>query len=98
MYSAAASHVGMTFGLRGPSICISTACSSAGHSIGEAFEMIRAGRADVMLAGGADAPVTAPVIKVWEAMRVLANPTIRRPPAVPSAPTAWASSSAKAPA
>jgi nodulation protein E len=36
--------------------------------------MIRAGRADVMLAGGADAPITAPVFKVWEAMRVLANP------------------------
>jgi len=74
MYSAAASHVGMTFGLRGPSICISTACSSAGHSIGEAFDMIRGGRADVMIARGADARITAPVIKVWEAMRVLANP------------------------
>src|SRR5438128_858024 len=70
MNSAAASQVGMSYGLRGPGICVSTACASAGHSIGEAFEMIRAGRADVMLAGGADAPVTAPVFKVWEAMRV----------------------------
>ncbi len=75
MNSAAASQVGMSYGLRGPGICVSTACASAGHSIGEAFEMIRAGRADVMLAGGADAPITAPVFKVWEAMRVLANPT-----------------------
>jgi nodulation protein E len=74
MNSAAASQVGMSYGLRGPGICVSTACASAGHSIGEAFEMIRAGRADVMLAGGADAPITAPVFKVWEAMRVLANP------------------------
>lgn len=73
MNSAAASQVGMAYGLRGPSISISTACSSAGHSIGEAYEMIRGGRADIMLAGGADAPITAPVIKVWEAMRVLAN-------------------------
>ena len=73
MSSAAASQVGMAYGLRGPSIAISTACSSGGHSIGEAFEMIRGGRADVMLAGGADAPITVPVIKVWEAMRVLAN-------------------------
>ncbi len=73
MNSAAASQVSMAYGLRGPSIAISTACASAGHSIGEAFEMIRGGRADVMLAGGADAPITAPVIKVWEAMRVLAN-------------------------
>jgi nodulation protein E len=75
MNSAAASQVGMNYGLRGPGICVSTACASAGHSIGEAFEMIRAGRADVMLAGGADAPITAPVFKVWEAMRVLANPS-----------------------
>jgi nodulation protein E len=75
MNSAAASQVGMRYGLRGPGLCISTACASAGHAIGEAFEIIRAGRADVMLAGGADAPITAPVIKVWEAMRVLANPT-----------------------
>src|SRR4051794_37883598 len=48
MNSAAASQVGMSYGLRGPGICVSTACASAGHSIGEAFEMIRAGRADVM--------------------------------------------------
>src|SRR5262249_13670008 len=74
MNSAAASQISMTYGLRGPSVCLSTACASAGHSSGEAYEMIRAGRADVMLAGGADASITAPVIKVWEAMRVLANP------------------------
>jgi nodulation protein E len=73
MNSAAASQVGMTYGFRGPGLCVSTACASAGHSIGEAFEMMRAGRADIMLAGGTDAPITAPVFKVWEAMRVLAN-------------------------
>jgi nodulation protein E len=73
MTSAAASQVGMVYGLRGPGIAISTACSSAGHSIGEGFEMIRAGRADVMIAGGADAPITVPLFKVWEAVRVLAS-------------------------
>ena len=60
MNSAGASQVAMAYGLRGPGICISTACASAGHSIGEAFEMIRGGRADMMLAGGSDASVTAP--------------------------------------
>jgi nodulation protein E len=74
MNSAAASQVGMAYGLRGPGLCVSTACASAAHAIGEAFEIIRSGRADVMLAGGSDAPVTVPVLKVWEAMRVLANP------------------------
>jgi nodulation protein E len=73
MNSAAASHVGMALGLRGPTLCLSTACASAGHAIGEAFEIVRAGRADVMLAGGAEAPITVPVMLAWEAMRVLAR-------------------------
>jgi 3-oxoacyl-(acyl-carrier-protein) synthase len=51
MNNAAASQVSMAHGLQGPTICLSTACSSAAHAIGEASEMIRAGRADVMLAG-----------------------------------------------
>lgn len=74
MSSAAASHLGMLHGLRGPTLSVSTACASAGHAIGEAFEMIRGGRADLMLAGGSEAPLTLPVILSWEAMRVLARP------------------------
>lgn len=73
MSSAAASHVGMAHGLRGPTLNFSTACASSGHAIGEAFELIRSGRADVMLAGGAEAPLTVPVMLSWEAMRVLAR-------------------------
>jgi len=72
MYNAAAAQVSMAHGLQGPTICVSTACSSATHAIGEAAEMIRAGRADVMLAGGADAPLAFGVLRAWEAMRVLA--------------------------
>jgi nodulation protein E len=72
MYNAAAAQVSMAHGLQGPTICISTACSSATHAIGEAAEMIRTGRADVMLAGGADAPIAFGIMKAWEAMRVLA--------------------------
>jgi nodulation protein E len=72
MYSAPASHVTMALGIQGPTICVSTACASGTQAIGEAAEMIRAGRADVMLAGGADAPLSFGVMKAWEAMRVLA--------------------------
>jgi len=72
MNNAAASHLSMRFGLRGPAISVSTACAAASHAIGEAAEMIRAGRADVMLAGGADAPIAPGVVRCWEAMRVLA--------------------------
>ncbi len=42
-------------GARGPSLALSLSCSSGGAAIAEAFDLIRAGRADVMVAGGADA-------------------------------------------
>lgn len=74
MYNAAAAQVSMAQGLQGPTICLSTACSSAAHAIGEAAEIVRAGRADVMLAGGADAPIAYGIMRAWEAMRVLAPP------------------------
>ncbi|HEY3383974.1 MAG TPA: beta-ketoacyl-ACP synthase II [Vicinamibacterales bacterium] len=72
MNNAAASHISMQYRIQGPTLCISTACSSASHAIGEASEMIRAGRADIMVAGGSDAPITPGVVKAWEGMRVLA--------------------------
>ena len=74
MHNAAASQVSMAGGLQGPTICVSTACASATHAIGEAAEKIRAGRADVMLAGGSDAPIAFGIMRAWEAMRVLAPP------------------------
>ena len=72
MNNAAAAHVSMRHRLRGPSMSFGTACAAAAHAIGEAGEMIRAGRADVMLAGGADAPIVSGVVRAWESMRVLA--------------------------
>lgn len=72
MNNAAAAHVSMHYGLRGPTLSIATACAAGAHAVGEAAEMIRAGRADVMLAGGADAPIAPGVLRCWEGMRVLA--------------------------
>jgi len=72
MNNAAAGHVSMRFGLLGPTLSTATACAAAAHAIGEASEMIRAGRADVMIAGGADAPIAPGVVRAWEALRVLA--------------------------
>lgn len=72
MYSAAAAQLTMELGLRGPALNFSTACAAASHAIGEAAEIIRTGRADVMLAGGSDAPIALGVMKAWEAMRVMA--------------------------
>jgi nodulation protein E len=72
MCNAASSLVSMKYHLEGPTLCISTACSSGTHAIGEAAEMIRSGRADVMVAGGAEAPIVQGVVRAWEGLRVLA--------------------------
>lgn len=53
----AASYISMKFGIRGVALGISTACASGTNAVGEAFRMIRQGDADMIFAGGADAPV-----------------------------------------
>jgi nodulation protein E len=60
------------FGARGPAYTPVSACASSAHAIGQAFMAIRSGDADVILAGGADAPLTFGIILAWESMRVLA--------------------------
>ncbi len=49
--------VSIRYGLNGPNMCVVSACASANHSIGEAFKYIERGDADVMLCGGAEAPI-----------------------------------------
>jgi len=49
------SNVAIEFGFQGPSLMIPTACAAGNYAIGYAFDLIRMGRADLMLAGGADA-------------------------------------------
>src|SRR5947208_40411 len=51
MANAGASHISMEFGITGPAFTISTACSSAGHAIGQAFHMVRSGVVDVAITG-----------------------------------------------
>jgi nodulation protein E len=79
MYNAAASAVSTRFGAKGPAYAVVSACASSAHAIGQAFQAIRSGQADVVLAGGADAPLTFGVIRAWEAMRVLAPDGVCRP-------------------
>ncbi len=50
--------VGITFQLRGPSYAPVSACATGNHSIGEAMEIIKRGDAEVMVAGGSEAPLT----------------------------------------
>ena len=73
MHNAATAQLCMEFGALGPSLAVATACSSSGHAIGEAFHFVKFGMADVMLAGGADAPITYGMLRCWESVRVLAS-------------------------
>jgi 3-oxoacyl-(acyl-carrier-protein) synthase len=72
MANAAAGLLASELRFKGENLTIATACSSATHAIGQAFRLIRAGGADVALAGGADAPLTPVVLAAWGSMRVLA--------------------------
>jgi len=77
MANAGASHISMEMGITGPSFTVSTACSSAGHAIGQAFWMVRSGMAPMAIAGGSEAPFSFGILKAWEAMRVVAPDTCR---------------------
>jgi nodulation protein E len=77
MANAGASHISMEFGITGPSFTISTACSSAGHAIGQAYWMVRSGVTDLALTGGSEAPFSFGILKAWEAMRVVSPDTCR---------------------
>jgi len=74
MNNASAGHIAIEFGLSGPDLTYSCACSSSAVSIGEAFRQIRHGYADVMVAGGVEAPLTYTFFRAWDAMHVLAPP------------------------
>ncbi|MDD7969915.1 beta-ketoacyl-[acyl-carrier-protein] synthase family protein [Roseinatronobacter alkalisoli] len=77
MQNAATSHISMEFGLKGPAFTVSTACASANHAMGQAFQMVRTGMADIMLTGGSDAMLGFGGIKAWEGLRVMARDTCR---------------------
>jgi 3-oxoacyl-[acyl-carrier-protein] synthase II len=72
MSNAAGSNVALRHGLRGPFANFSTACSSSAMALGEAMRTIQAGRADAMVAGGAEALLTPGTLAAWQALRTLA--------------------------
>ncbi len=72
MNNAAGSNVAVRHGLRGPFANFSTACSSSAMALGEAMRSIMAGRADAIVAGGAEALLTPGTLAAWQALRTLA--------------------------
>ena len=65
--------IAIDLGARGPNLATVSACASAAHGIGEAAEMIRTGRADVMIAGGSEAGITPLCVAGFNAMGALSK-------------------------
>lgn len=71
----ASGQVSIHFGAKGINSCSVTACASGTNSIGDAFEVIRRGDADVMISGGAEAPITTMAVAGFCANKALSmNP------------------------
>ena len=69
----AAGQVSIRFGAKGPNSATCTACSASAHAIGDAFEIIRRGDAEVMVAGGSEAAITPMGVGGFAAMRALST-------------------------
>lgn len=65
--------ISMEYGAKGPNLSVVTACATSTHNIGEAFECILRGDADVMIAGGAEGTITPLAIGGFCAMKALSN-------------------------
>jgi 3-oxoacyl-[acyl-carrier-protein] synthase II len=80
----ASGYVAIQHGLRGPNLCQTAACASGGHSIGESARAIERGDADVMFAGGSEAPITELAVAAFANMKALS--TRNESPAAASRP------------
>lgn len=77
MSSGAVSQISMIYGVRGMVFAVASACASSAHAIGEAMHLVRAGRAKVVIAGGADASLTYGSWAAWKSVRAMAPDACR---------------------
>ena len=69
----ACGNISIKHGLKGPNYATVSACATASHAIGDAFRIIQYGDADVMICGGAEAPITPMGLGGFNAMRALST-------------------------
>ena len=69
----ASGYVAIRFGALGPNLCVTTACSSGAHSIGESYRYIQNGLADVIIAGGAESTITPLALSGFANMKALSS-------------------------
>ena len=65
--------ISMEFGLKGPNLCIVTACATSNNAIGESWRMIKFGDADMFLAGGSEASIVPIGLAAFSAMKALST-------------------------
>ncbi len=66
-------YVAIEFGLQGPNFCVTSACASATHSLGDAMRIVRNNEADIMLAGGSEGAICELAVGGFCAMRALST-------------------------
>ncbi len=79
MPNAAAASVSMKYGFQGPCENTVTACAAGTHSLGRAAELIRHGRVDAMIAGGAEAPMTPTALAGFRNMTAMTKAGVSMP-------------------
>ncbi len=67
------SNISIKYGFQGPLISVDAACSTAAHSIGSAFHMIRYGNLQVAVTGASDSPFSPAVVEAWMALRAVSS-------------------------
>lgn len=73
MVNAGTGNISILYGLQGPATAHATACASSGHAIGDAINVIRAGHADVMISGGAEAAISPLCVGAFMTMKALST-------------------------
>lgn len=73
MLNSASAHVSIMIGARGPNLALATACATGTHAVGEAAEIIRRGKADVMITGGSEAAIVPMAMAGFENMGALSG-------------------------
>jgi nodulation protein E len=69
--SSAAAHIGIEYGVKGPTFATCSACSTAAHAIGLGLDYIRNGLVDVAIVGASESVINYGTMKAWQAMHVL---------------------------
>lgn len=69
----AAGHISLKYGFMGPNYSVVSACASSNHAMIDAINLIRLGKADMIVTGGSEAPIVVPAVGGFSSMRALST-------------------------